>query len=653
MSGDYKKDYAAGEKFDATNLVVEAVYSDGSKQPITDYTIDNGDQALVKGMTSVTVRYTLDDEVKTVEVTITVGDARLESIAASGKFKTEYTEGDLFDKTGLVVTATYTDGDRDVTADAKIVNGDQALAFGASKVTVSYGGMTADIDISVAMTAPWLRAEKSTAQYVFAVYVQRTANQYSWTAIELFSDNTFRATSVFMNNKNILHTGTYEIKDNIVTLTIGENGYVTDTPTTTAFAKEGTFVGTLVKNGETVTGLSFAYQGENDTLLGIKNYYKENDKGDYAVVMETVVDHTLSWELLSVIPKTLRYVTELQVEGEPKKNYTEGDIFDKGEMKVFAVYNDGARYDVTEHATYPTDKLAAGAESVTITFGEKEVIVSDLTVAQVAEAKVYDIEVSGEYKKAYRIGEKINLTGMVVSAKYTGGQADVVLEQSQYTVAIKDNDAQIAGIYLSANVTLVVTYGEFSKEVELIVSFVEPWDIAKTSTADYVYVTYAIKSTSSSDDTKCHYTWSVIELYGDLTTGGTYIATNRFTTKNWKEANNYIVYAGTYSIVDGKVNFADPAASANMICTDKSTTSVFYNTGAKGFARVETGFFAEIVDNGTQLSFAYGTDQKDKGNDTLFQFKTKGNTAVVMKRVVDGVIPTDIEEKIPSSLKKS
>lgn len=643
---DYKKEYAAGEKFDVTNLVVEAVYSDGSKQPITDYTIVNGDQALAKGTTSVTIRYMLNDEEKTAEIAITVGDAKLVSIAISGEYKTSYTEGDKFDSTGLVVTATYTDGDRDVTEDA-VVNGDQALAFGASKVTVSYGGMTADIDITVAMTAPWLRAEKSTAQYVFAVYERKANTQYSWTSIELFANNTFRATSVFMNNKNILHTGTYEIKDNIVTLTIGENGYVTDTPTTTAFAKEGTFVGTLVKNGETVTGLTFDYTSEQNKMLGINSY--NNDP----VTLEIVTNNTLSWALLSAIPETLRYVAELQVEGEPKKNYTEGEIFDKGEMKVFAVYNDGARYDVTEHATYPTDKLAAGTESVKITFGREEVIVSGLTVAQAAEAKVYDIEVSGEYKKAYRIGEKINLAGMVVSAKYTGGQADVVLEASQYTIAIKDNNAEIASLYLSENVILVVTYGEFSTEVELTVSYIEPWDIAKTSTADYVYVTYAIKSTSSSDDTKCHYTWSVIELYGDLTTGGTYIATNRFTTKNWKEANNYIVYAGTYSIVDGKVNFADPAASVNMICTDKSTTSVFYNTGAKGFARVETGFFAEIVDNGTQLSFAYGTDQKDKGNDTLFQFKTKGNAAVVMKRVVDGVIPTDIEGKIPDTLKKA
>ena len=236
---------------------------------------------------------------------------------------------------------------------------------------------------------------------------------------------------------------------------------------------------------------------------------------------------------------------------------------------------------------------------------------------------------------------------MVVSAKYTGGQADVVLEQSQYMVAIKDNDAQIAGIYLSANVTLVVTYGEFSKEVELTVSFVEPWDIAKTSTADYVYVTYAIKSTGTSDGSN-HFTWSSIELYGDLTAGGTYIVTNRFTTQNWKSSNVF-VYAGTYSIVDGKVNFADP--SKTLLYTDKTTTTLFYNTAK--VAAVTTGFFAEIVDNGAQLNFAYGTDQKDKGNDTLFQFKTKGNAAVVMKRVVDGVIPTGIEEKIPSSLKKS
>ena len=587
VGGNYKTEYAAGEKFDVTNLVVEAVYSDGSKQPITDYTIVNGDQALAKGTTSVTIRYMLNDEEKTAEIAITVGDAKLVSIATGGEYNTSYTEGDLFDKTGLVVTATYTDGKRDVTEDA-VVNGDQALAFGASKVTVSYGGMTADIDISVAMTAPWLRAEKSTAQYVFAANILKHQKgndvQYSWTSIELFANNTFRTTSVFMVTKHFVHTGTYTIEGDTVTFTIGENGFATNS-SSSAFESAGSFVATLVKDGETVTGLKFDYTGEDktNTVFGIGSKNKP-------VILEIVTNNTLSWELLSAIPDTMRYVAELQVEGEPKKNYTEGEIFDKGEMKVFAVYNDGARYDVTEHATYPTGNMSIDMTTVTIGFGGQTKTIDGIVVEPAATPALNGIELSGEYKTAYRIGEKVDLTGLVVTAKYTAGKADEVV--TNYSVKIKDSEASVADTYLSDNVTLVVTYGEFSKEIAITASYVKPWDIAATSDATYTLVNYMQFKKNNSLQA-----FESIELFGNETSGKYYISVV-VTKDKWatvaKSSEQY-VYVGNYTVTDGTINFANPDFAINSA----ETNSLFYNPKGSDEAVI-----ADITANGVSGTFA-------------------------------------------------
>lgn len=62
-----KKEYFAGENFDSTGMVVEAIYTDGTIEQVTDYTITDG-KSLKNGQTTVTIEY----EGKTVTQAITV-----------------------------------------------------------------------------------------------------------------------------------------------------------------------------------------------------------------------------------------------------------------------------------------------------------------------------------------------------------------------------------------------------------------------------------------------------------------------------------------------------------------------------------------------------------------------------------------------------
>lgn len=644
ISGEYKRDYAQGELFDTAKLIVEAVYSDGSKVVITDYEIADIEKALAKGTTKLTLTYTLGEgeqaETKTAEIEITVGDAVLKSLTIGGEYKKNYTEGETFDKTGLTVTANYTDGDLDVTGEATITDGDKALAFGTTSLTVSYADKTAEVEVIVSLTKPWLRAENSTAAQVFAANIKKTTGQFSWTTIEMFADGTFRATSLFMTSKEILHEGTYTTEGDNVTFVA--NKYLCR-GTTGAFAENGTFVATLVKNDDgAVVGLNFAYTdstNKSDYVFGI------NSK-DGAVTLTAVADGKLTWELIDAIPAGQRVAQSLRIEGEPVKEYTEGDDFQIGTMKVFIQYADGAEYDVTDKAEYaPAANLATGVTSIKVSFAGKEKTIDGIVVNQAATPVLNVIEVALP-KTSYHIGEKLDLTGLVVTAKYTAGKADAAV--TNYTLSFKDkDDTVINGMYLSETVTLVVTYTEDevtkTKEVEIVVTFVEPWEIAadKNNTADYLYVTYGIRKEGTDDNTK-HYTWSTIELYGDLTTGGTYIVTNRFTTNNWLKSNNYFVYAGTYTIESGKIVFADP--SKTFFATDKSSSKFFYNTAAK--VTPVSGFEATIVDNGAQLQFEYTTT--NTATDTFFQFSSLNNAKVVMERVVNGEIPASVKEKIPT-----
>ena len=104
--------YKVGEKFDKTGMVVTAVYSDGSNETITDYTY-TPTGALKETDRTIEITY----QGKTTNVNITVEPniitKTLKGIEITiNPTKTTYTVGETFDKTGMVVTALYTDGTR-------------------------------------------------------------------------------------------------------------------------------------------------------------------------------------------------------------------------------------------------------------------------------------------------------------------------------------------------------------------------------------------------------------------------------------------------------------------------------------------------------------------------------------------------------------
>ena len=66
-----KTEYAQGENFDKTGMVVTATYSDGSKKSVTDYTVENGNN-LAAGSVNVTIKYAELDNVRTETQAVTV-----------------------------------------------------------------------------------------------------------------------------------------------------------------------------------------------------------------------------------------------------------------------------------------------------------------------------------------------------------------------------------------------------------------------------------------------------------------------------------------------------------------------------------------------------------------------------------------------------
>ncbi len=139
--------YEKGEAFDSTGMIVTGYYSDGTSAPVTGYTVSTMN-SLKTGTQTLTVTY----EEFTATFTVTVGmvSATLSSIAIKANpNKTVYIVGDSFDSTGLVLTATYSDGSTKEITSGYSVGGFSSTSVGTKTVTITYEGKTTTFNVTV------------------------------------------------------------------------------------------------------------------------------------------------------------------------------------------------------------------------------------------------------------------------------------------------------------------------------------------------------------------------------------------------------------------------------------------------------------------------------------------------------------------------
>ncbi len=144
--------YNIGEKFDPKGMEVTAKFENNTQKVLKadEYTYE--DKELTAADTSVEISYEVEGVKKSASVTITVKELVLSSIRVEQQpYNTEYSAGDKFDRSGLVVYAEY----NNTTTDARVIDGwtidDEAKALkeDSASVTVRYQEHTASISITI------------------------------------------------------------------------------------------------------------------------------------------------------------------------------------------------------------------------------------------------------------------------------------------------------------------------------------------------------------------------------------------------------------------------------------------------------------------------------------------------------------------------
>ncbi|NBH81300.1 hypothetical protein D3Z52_25195, partial [Clostridiaceae bacterium] len=100
--------YKSGESFDPTGMVVEAGYSFGLTSEVTGYTVTPA--VLTDGVTEVIITYTEGRVIETASTPVTVEKVLTSIEVTTPPTKTLYDYLESFDPTGMVVTATFSDG---------------------------------------------------------------------------------------------------------------------------------------------------------------------------------------------------------------------------------------------------------------------------------------------------------------------------------------------------------------------------------------------------------------------------------------------------------------------------------------------------------------------------------------------------------------
>lgn len=139
-----KIDYIEGQNFDKTGMIIEITYKSGDKKIISDYIVENGNN-LKASQTYVNISY----EGKIAKQSINVTPNELIKIEVTQEpNKTEYVQGQNFNKSGMIITGTYKDGKTQEILEYEIEDG-LNLTKDQTYITIKYENKTTKQSIVV------------------------------------------------------------------------------------------------------------------------------------------------------------------------------------------------------------------------------------------------------------------------------------------------------------------------------------------------------------------------------------------------------------------------------------------------------------------------------------------------------------------------
>lgn len=251
-----KKTYYIGEAFDPAGMVVTATFADDTTENVTnDCTFSP--VTISKGTTAITVNYQRAGIKKTASVPVTV--RVLSSIAiTTAPTKTAYKYGEIFNPSGMVVTAHYTDG-QSRTVTGYTFSPDTALGMSNTTITISYteGDVTKTTTQAITVAKVLDRIAVTTQPSRTSYFSGESFSTSGMVVTAYYTDDSSAAVSGYTYSP----TGALAAGNKTITISYSEGGV---TKTTTQAITVTTISTTLNSNSwATIKAVSDAGQGDN------------------------------------------------------------------------------------------------------------------------------------------------------------------------------------------------------------------------------------------------------------------------------------------------------------------------------------------------------------------------------------------------------
>ncbi len=317
--------------------------------------------------------------------------------------KTAYESGDIFDPTGMEVTATMSDGTTNVVTDYTYSKA--ALTAEDKRVKITYKGKTAYVDITVTFvlkaTSIVIEELPTKTKYVAGEKFDPTGMK----VVAMMNDSTKKVVTDYdydkkdaLTTKDTVVTITYENLKASVTITVEDVSYsgieITAKPTKLAY---------LVGEKFDTTGMKVSAVKNDGSKDEISLSEVEVNKKDALTLDDTIVNVTYKTFTTSLkISVSQTALTGIRVEKEmDKKVYWEGDKLDLTGLEIYATYKD-AEDRKLENVEMDIDKDVLAKEDTKVTFsfgGFKQEIA--ITVKEKITSVVVDslktVRVEGEH----------------------------------------------------------------------------------------------------------------------------------------------------------------------------------------------------------------------------------------------------------------
>lgn len=336
--------------------------------------------------------------------------------------KTTYWKDETFDANGMEVKATYSDGSTRVLSASEYSTSPSTMDKDTTKVTVSYGGKTCDVQVIV--------------KYVKDLEIERTDGRTWYKLGETVTKDVLKVTAEISdgtkevaNDYTIAPSGPLNKDDN---LSVTYRGYtktviidIYEFTSITADTEKKTYLvgDDFDKDSITVKAIYKNCKGTGEQREIVKEFTIDPEKSDDAGTCPVTVTYQgkeCNLTLTIVDPKS---INSIEVTGPTKTEYFDDTELDTAGLVITGNTNDGTKVDIpVESVTFDEgDADKDGKVVVTVTYNEKKTnfdIHRTLNINNPADLKHFRDKVNG---------------GTSYSGKTIALKADIDLKNEEWT----------------------------------------------------------------------------------------------------------------------------------------------------------------------------------------------------------------------------